>query len=207
MGESYEEAFDRLFMCLRVEESRNASRSVDEVDYELFVWSLIKRNRFERETALQVTKDDILDAFYHKVEMDPLMAESSFLYSLTQTGSYKNSQYRSALRNAYKGRTGEDIDSGDLLELSTALSATYDADSDGVVTGDEFHAGWKDSSYGRSSDLKSLIGGAQVTEPLAETIMWDGLTELGFPESDWAEFVSVSADYRCRLSKSAYAWN
>ena len=42
------------------------------------------------------------------------------------------------VKESYSERTGESIESKDFLEVATALSATYDADADGVVTGDEF---------------------------------------------------------------------
>ena len=53
------------------------------------------------------------------------------------------------VKESYSERTGESIESDDFLEVATALSATYDADADGVVTSDEFMAGWNSSGNGR----------------------------------------------------------
>ena len=58
---------------------------------------------------------------------------------------------RDIIKESYSQRTGESIESDDFLEVATALSATYDADADGVVTGDEFMAGWNSSGNGRSA--------------------------------------------------------
>ena len=100
------------------------------------------------EVTPQFTEDQIVDAFYHKVEVDGLMAKEAFANALYGPHDiYYESSMVSRLRKIYKERTGEVIESTDMLEVSTALTATYDTDNDGVVTGDEFWAGWQDSGY------------------------------------------------------------
>ena len=45
-----------------------------------------------------------------------------------------------------------------------------------------------------------------MNESQAEKLIRDGLTEVGLPENDWAEFVSASADGICDWTEKTNMW-
>ena len=139
MGESWEEALPRLFLCKRVIATNKADgERQDEVAIEEFVNSF---NWHGTRTVYDTFDYHIYDAFYHKVEVDPLMAEEAFRNAFTDAGVVSTDDMIGEMKSSLEDRTGQFIESDDFLEVATALSLSYDADSNGVVTGDEFWAG------------------------------------------------------------------
>ena len=86
MGESWEDALPRMFLCKRVIATYKADgERQDEVEIISFVNSF---NFLGTYTCFDgdVQYEHLYDTFYNKVEMDPLMAEQAFRKAFSDSG-------------------------------------------------------------------------------------------------------------------------